>query len=62
MYLVIAQVHVFLLLFIALNPLDVGCVLIDNLVLDAWFISLVVSSFQLAVSNCEYSQICILLR
>ena len=32
-----------------LNPLDVGCVRIDSLVLDAWFFLLVVSGFELAV-------------
>ena len=42
-----------------LNPLDVECLLIDNLVLDALFFLLVVSGFELAACNCEYSaQIC----
>ena len=32
------------------HPLDVGCVRIDNLVLDVWFFLLVVSGSELAVS------------
>ena len=39
-----------------INPVEVGCVLIDFSVLGAWFL-IVVIVFELTVSYCEYSKI-----
>lgn len=55
----ISLYHVFRRLFIKLHPLIVRCVLVCMLVLDTCIVLLIIC-FELALSNCEYIQICTL--